>query len=258
MDIKYIKEIADFMSEFANEHQFTRELSDSLYFKNEFKCYKVEFIEAKSLFIISVAPIDAEGEPSEFNLLSSWYFNEADHGSKDTKCIADDFVSYIAADSGIKLVQNNGDLSQIALPAKAEEGTEPGIQALAQKFLALFPQYKDVYKESVAKYGEFLYVDFFKRYGIEKMKEFLADEIKNKKQLKKYFDMLGDIHYNGDRVVGDVICAVIIAGSFEGNVAAYNTIADKYLEDYPFLKTSGAAAVKNYNSNKKLREALKI
>ena len=142
------------------------------------------------------------------------------------------------------------------MPKKAEAGAEPNIEAFTQKFLAMFPQYKETYKAEVAKYGEFLYVDFFKKYGIEKMNELLADESKNKKQLAKYWKMLGEMHYEGDSNVGDLICTVIIGGSFFNDPAKFNEIAEKYLEDFPFLKAASKAAVINFKKNKKLRNAL--
>ena len=150
-------------------------------------------------------------------------------------------------------------LGAIRLPNntfKAAAGTEPGIEAFAQKFLAMFPQYKDSYKEMVAKYGDFLYVEFFKRYGVEKMQELMADETKNKRQLTKYWNMLGDMHYEGELVVGDLICVVILTGAFGKDPAKFDAAADKYLAEYPFLKASAKASVHDYKNNKKLRNIL--
>ena len=257
MDIQYIKEVSGFMADFMSEHGYSPADSEIGTFKGDLKLYKIDYDDSKKSFTISVSPVDSEGNAANFTVISSWFFDETDHGAGDTRCIADDFTESVASDSGIKIVKSASGASEVAMPSKAAEGTSPGMEAFAQKFLALFPQYKDDYKNSVAQYGDFLYVDFFKRYGVKKMLELMSDEAKNKKQLIKYWDMLGDMHYNGESIVGDVICAVIIAGSFKGDSDAFKATADKYLEDYPFLKTSGAAAVRNYKSSKKLREALK-
>lgn len=256
MNIQYIKEIVEFMSEIMNANGFSSKKQDTGCFKGDLKAYKVAYNEEKKEFSFAVSPVDSEGVADTYTTLSTWYFDENDHGTNDTKCIAEDFLEIAAADAGFKLIRADGSAAEVALPEKAAEGTEPGIEAFAQKFLALFPQYKDNYKDSVAKYGDFLFVDFFKRYGVEKMLELMANETKNKKQLAKYWSMLGDMHYEGETIVGDVICSVILAGSFKGDVVAFNAAAEKYLSDYPFLKASGAAAVKNYKSSKKLREAL--
>lgn len=258
MNIQFLKEVCDAMSPFMSEHGFSSKNQDTGCFVGSSKAYKVSYDDGRSEFVLSAAPIGEDGTEPDFSPLTSWYFNEEDHGDKDTACIAEDFVNAIAADNGIKLVRSVKGVEEVALPSKAALGTAPGIEAFTQKFLAMFPQYKDAYKENVAKYGEFLYVDFFKRYGVEKMRELMKDEQKNKKQLTKYWNMLGNMHYEGELIVGDLICAVIIAGSFGEDPAAYDAAAEKYLGDYPFLKTAGAAAARNYKKDKKLRQALSI
>lgn len=257
MDNKYIREVTSAMHEFMTGHGFTADHDNSL-FKNDSKVYKIAYDEQKKTFSIAVASI-VDNEEGESKNLSSWYFDEENHGANDVKCVADDFVNVVAKDNGIKLVASfDNSYKEIELPKKAEEGAEPNIEAFTQKFLAVFPQYKDNYKEMLAKYGSFLYVEFYKNYGIQKMRELMADEGKNKKQLQKYFKMLGEMHYEGDSNVGDVICTVIIAGSFYDDVAAFNAAADKYLEDFPFLKSAARAAVMQFKGNKKLRNALGI
>ena len=256
MNVQFIKEVCDVMSPFMSEHGYSAKDQDTGCFKGEFKAYKVAYNSEASEFTLSVAPVGEDGIPSEYSQLTSWYFNEEDHGDNDTACIGEDFVSAVAADNGVKLIKSVKGVEEVALPTKAAAGTAPGVEAFAQKFLAMFPQYKDAYKENVAKYGEFLYVDFFKRYGVRKMQELMKDEQKNKKALGKYWGMLGTMHYEGETLVGDIICAVIIAGTFGNDPAAFDAAAEKYLGDYPFLKTAGAAAARNYKKDKKLRQAL--
>ncbi len=258
MNIKYIKELNDSINPFFNNNGFSSENQDTGIYKGENKIYKISYESEIKQFVLSSAPIITDDADANYTALSTWYFDEDNHGPKDIQCIADDFIATAAKNEGIKLAASGitADLSEIALPERSKDGDEPGIEAFTQKFLALFPQYKDTYKESIAIYGDFLYVDFFKTYGVEKMNELLADEGKNKKQLKKYWDMLGDMHYEGETIVGDLICAVILAGSFKGDSFKFREVAEKYLSDYPFLKTAGLAAVENYKKDKKLREIL--
>ncbi len=258
MDIKYIKEVTSAMHDFMKAHNFVADHENSA-FKGEGKVYKVSYDEQRKTFSIAVLSIGEDGDEGESKVISSWYFDQENHGNNDINCIADDFVSAVAKDNGIKLVSSseNG-LQEIALPQKAEAGAEPNIEAFTQKFLAMFPQYKDSYRAMMAKYGSFLYVEFYKTYGIGKMKELIENEAGNKKQLQKYFKMLGEMHYEGDSNVADVICTVILAGSFYNDVAAFDAAATKYLEDFPFLKTAARAAVVNFKKNKKLRVALGI
>lgn len=253
MNIQYLKEVTDVLAEFMNENGFSSKGQELGCFKGEYKIYRVSYDEAKKTFAVEVCPVESEN----YTLLSTWFFDEADHGARDTACIGEDFLEAIAKDAGITVVKiADGTTKEIAMPEKAALGTEPGIEAFTQKFLAMFPQYKDAYKESVAKYGDFLYVNFYKKYGIEKMQELMADEAANKKQLTKYWNMLGDMHYEGELAVADVICSVIIAGSFGKEPQRFDEIADKYLADYPFLKASAKASVNDYKNNKKLRKII--
>ncbi len=253
MNIQFLKEVTDVLKDVLIENGYSTEGQELGTFVGEFKTYKVSYSDDRKMFSVGVAPADTES----FTELSSWYFDESDHGAKDTACIGEDFLEAVAKDLGVTVVKAaDGTTKEVALPEKAAVGTEPGIEAFAQKFLAMFPQYKEDYKAMVAKYGDFLYVEFFKRYGIAKMKELMADEDKNKKQLTKFWSMLGDMHYEGELIVGDVICSVILAGSFGNEPAVFDAAADKYLADYPFLKGAGRAAVHDYKRNKKLRNVL--
>jgi hypothetical protein len=257
MNVTYIKEVCSNMHEFMNSNGFSTAGQDTGIFKGTEKQYKVSYNDSAKQFVLSVTNIPDEGEEAVYSAVTSWLFDENDHGANDTKCIAEDFVSAVAEANGIKIVTTPaGNIEQVVMPEKAAEGADPGIEAFTQKFLAMFPQYKEDYKLSIATYGDFLYVDFFKKYGVQKLRELTDAE--NKKQLTKYWNMLGDMHYEGEALVGDIICAVIIAGTFGQNPAEFDNAAAKYLTDYPFLKQAGAAAAKNYKSNKKLRKVLEV
>lgn len=253
MDIKYTNEIISAMHDFLNENGFAIEEAS---FKKNSRVFSVEYNEPKKEFVLSATDISEDGEKGASAVLSTWFFDEADHGANDIACIANDFTELVAASIGVELKTASINSIEVAMPEKNLAGTEPGIEAFTQKFLAMFPQYKDAYKEIIAKYGDFLYVEFYKNYGIAKMKELMENENANKKQLVKYFKMLGDMHYEGELILGDIICSVILAGAFGNDPAAFEAAAEKYLEDYPFLKSAGRAAVKNYKSNKKLRAIL--
>ena len=111
--------------------------------------------------------------------------------------MAEDFADSLREIFGMKKQVSN--LKDVALPSKAaSRGPTPNVEALAQRFLAIFPQYKDAYREHMAKYGEFLYQDFFARTAAVKLKELCADPKANKKQLEKFFDLLNEMYAEGD------------------------------------------------------------
>lgn len=253
MNIQYLKEITDVLAPFMKENGFAQDEEHLGVFKGEAKTYTLKYDEEKKLYSVSVNANDSETSTE----LSSWYFDESDHGAKDTVCIGEDFLAAVAKDAGVKTVKSvNGTVTDVAMPEKAALGEEPNIEAFTQKFLAMFPQYKESYKAMVSKYGSFLYVEFFRQYGIEKMRELMANEIANKKQLVKYWKMLGDMHYEGELAVAEIICSVILAGTFGNDPAAFDSAAEKYLADYPFLKAAGRASVADYKHNRKLRAVI--
>ena len=153
MDIKYTNEIISAMHDFLNENGFAIEEAS---FKKDSRVFSVEYNEPKKEFVLSAADISEDGEKGVSAVLSTWFFDEADHGANDIACIANDFTELVAASIGVELKTASINSIEVAMPEKNLAGTEPGIEAFTQKFLAMFPQYKDAYKEMIAKYGDFL------------------------------------------------------------------------------------------------------
>ena len=52
------------------------------------------------------------------------------------------------------------------------------------------------------------------------------------------------------------LCAVILAGTFGNEPEKFDAAAEKYLADYPFLKSAAKAAVQDYKKNKRLRKVI--
>lgn len=251
MDIKFFEELCNELNPFLSEQGF--KLTENNLFTSSQKNYKIDYNDSTSQFILSVAAAvdgDATGEYVE---LSSWYFDEQNHGVNDIKVIAEDFIGSISGDLGIVKTKKVS-TSDVAMPTKAVGGETPGIEAFTNKFLSSFPQYKDTYKAHVAKYGKFLPVEFYKVYGVEKCREVINSQ--NKKAIDKLFSMLSDMYVEADTVVGDLICAVIIAGTFKGNMAEFEALAEEYLADNIHLKQAGKAIIKEYNKNAKLKALL--
>lgn len=253
--VKELKQIVDNMNNFLVEQNFKQVENEIGHYKNETKDFVIEFDNTKKLFVLNIADI-SNGETGAYKTVSTWLFDET-HRDDDTVTIAKDFEDVLFKNLGLVRKKVNG-VESVQLPGKTLAGQTPNIQGFTQKFLSIFPQYKDAYKENVAYYGEFLYVEFFKVYGVEKFKELLENKTANKKQLNKYLDLLGTMFEEGDSTVAAVITSVIVAGTFVNNYSEYESLHDeivsKHKEFYNAARHSILLAMKDKKLNKILEK----
>jgi len=253
MDSKFLDEIISALNEFLSSQGFVAEGNTSGCFKNDKKSIKIFYDEGKKQFVLQCADFSEDGIKGEYRCISSWLFDDS-HSSNDTTIIAEDFTLCISEELGI--VKSKAKKSgKVALPAKAELGETPGIEAFAQKFLALFPQYKDEYKNRVAQHGEFLYLDFFKKTAAVKLHELAMDKTNSKKQLAKYFDMLGEMYTDGDKTVSNVVVGVVIAGAFKDDLSLFESCYE-FMDECPYIKNAGRHILALARNNKNFAEAL--
>ena len=116
--------------------------------------------------------------------------------------------------------------------------------SLANRFGALYPEFKDEIKMNIAKYGEFLPETFFLEHGNAKV----LDVIKNgtDAEQKRLFKMLGEIYEDGTNEVQDII-GVTILGEMK-NDKEMMAVADKYMTEYmagPVHEVNKITAKKN-------------
>lgn len=225
-------------------------IADGNVYKNETKTVKVCFDEESKLFSLWVADV-TDGEMGEFSVLSSWLF-EDDQTAKDAAAVGVDFADTLRSHMGLK--KTTRDLSaNIALPT-FEKGDAVTVTTLTQKLLAIFPEYKDTYKASVAKYGKFLYQDFFMTNFVPSIKVLLSGKAANKKPIKKLFDMLSELYVEGDGETVDQIIAIIAAAIYDND--EYIAIFKEYTEGNEHLQKSVEELLVFIKNNKKLRAAL--
>ncbi len=219
-------------------------------FKNEDKAVKVYYSDEQKLFILAIADV-VSGEVGEFTDVASWLFGD-DQNEKDAVAVGVDFADTLRGKLGIKASAVRS-ATNIALPT-SEKGESVNVSALTQRLLANFPQFKETYKASVAKYGKFLYLDFFTTYFVPEIKNMLAGTVANKKQLKKLFDMLDEVYVDGDAEATDAVVAIIAAAVY-GNDTALETV-NGLIEENKHLKLSLAEFLGTMKKNKKLQKAL--
>ena len=226
MDQKIINAVLDEIRPTLTDKGF--EEKDGV-FTGEKLAIKIEYDEARQIFKLLSAEIVA-GESQSFSVASSYLFDST-QTVNDAAAVGIDFNDTVATLLGVntRKVRRIGD---IALPTKSDSDTAD-IGELCNRVLAIFPAYKDLYKERMATEGEFLYVNFFLDTAAKEITALL--EADNKKKLKKIYDTLNDLYIRGERAVGNTIIVVILGGAIKGDPA----LTEKMLEgltDFPYLK----------------------
>ncbi|MBR3738014.1 MAG: hypothetical protein IKN26_04670 [Eubacterium sp.] len=208
----------------------TAQSDNSVSFSGEKGIYRMVFDEETSILSFECAYEDL-GEKTEFNTTSRSLFELDNIDERDARSAANEARDEIVHLFGVK---KKADLEKIKMPkavsrTKAKNGAiSYDVDSLANRFGALYPEYKDEIKMNIAQYGEFLPETFFIEHGNKKV----LDIIKNgtDAEQKRLFKMLGEIFEDGTNEVQDII-GVTILGEMK-NDKEMMAVADKYMTEY--------------------------
>lgn len=245
MAFEHLGELLELLGPIFKELNF-KESEGGIMLRDDF-AIKIDYDEDASLINLKGAKAQ-EGEQLEFITLSQYLFDST-HSSRDLKAVALDFEDTLRSELGEKKTVER---KRVALPTRAAAGETPTIEAFTKGFLDIFPQYRDAYRDMLSEQGSFLYVDFYKTYGVEKMLE-LASGKGTDKQLGKYLTFLGKYYAEGDKYVVAVITSVIFAGSFYNNRALFDEVVAPRIKDIKYLNTAAVNAVDYAAKSKKLQ-----
>ena len=189
---------------------------------------------------------------AEFNTISRSLFDLGVIDERDAKSTANEVSDELERMFKSRKPVN---LDKVKMPkavsrGQAKKGTlSYDVDSLANRFGALYPEFKDEIKLNIATYGEFLPETFFTEHGNAKV----LDVIQNgtAQEQKKLFKMLGEVFEDGTNEVQDVI-AVTILGEMKNDPAMMET-ADKYMTEYmsgPVHEVNKITAKKNRYTKK--------
>ncbi len=216
-----LKEIAPLLTEKGYQEQGEEYVSDT-------KAVSVVYDEARQLFELRSCEV-SDGKPDgEWKTLSSWLFDEGST-DKDARSIGRDFCDSLTGMLGAKPAASR---SKVAMPDKTAGGDTPNLEALAQRFLTLVPQYKETYREHVEANGACRYVEFFEATAVPHIRGLLQEN--NKKQLEKMMDMLDEIYCSGTKEATAMVSVVFLGESIGGDPELLRT-ALSYMEDHKYL-----------------------
>jgi hypothetical protein len=227
------------MLPFMTEQGF--EAKDGGFAGNE-KEVKVVYNQAKKMYELYFK----NGE--EEKLISAYLFDETQN-EKDIESVAIDFIDTLKTSFGVK--RQRVAVNNVELPDELG-GEKVGVGGLTQKLLAIFPQYKETYKEHVAKYGKLLMTEFCHEYFIPSVKELVRSG--NKRQIKKFYDAMRDMFIAADSETVPYIVGILSAAVYGDNelLAAFKEIT----ADCPSLYAQVINFSANMKRNKKLRSVL--
>ena len=184
----------------------------------------------------------------EEKLVSAYLFDES-QTEKDIESVAIDFAETLRKQFGVK--RERSAAQSVALPDELG-GNRVGVGGLTQKLLAIFPQYKEIYKEHVAKYGKLLITDFCHEYFIPSVKELVRSG--NKRQIKKFYDAMTDMFIAADKETVPYIVAILSAAVYDDKDLL--EALKVQTEECPSLYTQVLNFTNEMKHNKKLRNVL--
>ena len=212
-------------------------------FSNDTKKVLVAYDEEKQMYRFSIADIDGD-----YKEVSAWLFDDSQN-AKDASSVGIDFVATLRKELGItaKRVGNNN----IELPSASKSGNMT-VTGFAKKMLDVYPTMKEEYKEHIAVYGNFLYINFFGESLVPNLKN--TFENGSKKQIKKLYDVFEDAYLKGDKDTVNILVAVLCAAAYKNeNITA--AIREMLEVDKHFL-ASFDNLLPIFHKNKKLANAL--
>ena len=246
MDNRYFENVIKEMQPFFDQNGF-KEI-DGVY-KSDKKVASVEYNDERQMYILKTADIAEDGS-YELAEANAWLFDDSQN-AKDAEAVGIDFTSTLKAELGIKHTRSATAASAVDLPTASKDGAY-NVTAFTKKMLDVFPVLKDEYKAHVARYGNFLYLNFFGEKLVPQIKAVILEN--NKKNVKKLFDVFQNAYLQGDRDTVNTVVAVIAAACVGDDKVIENVIAA--LGENKHFIDSLTQFIPVISSNKKLSAAL--
>lgn len=245
MDNKYLENVIEEMKPFFEQNGFN-EFENG--YKNDSKAVKVDYNEDRQMFVLNIADIE-DSQIGEYREASAWLFDDTQN-AKDAVSVGIDFTATLRKELGIKIkrVANTND---VELPSATKAGNIT-ITGFTKKMLDIFPALKDEYKNYIATYGNFLYLNFYGEFLVKNFKKVFLTA--STKQLKKFVDVLRDGYVKGDRDTSNIVVALLCAASYKDDEVGAK-IKTSLADDKHFL-TSYENFIPVLEKNVKLRNVL--
>lgn len=245
MEFKYFNELSERLAPIYSELGFTKNDGD-IFLRDNF-AVKTDYDEKRQVLILKGAKAK-EGENLQFINLSEYLFNE-EHTEKDLGAVIIDFEDTLRGELGLKKTIV---AKKVNMPTRAAVGETPTIEAFTKGFLDIFPQHKDAYRAMMSSAGSFMFVEFYKNYGVTEMLNFV-NGTKTQKQLGKFLNFLNKYYTTGDRDVSAVVTTVFFGGAFYNNKDKFNEVILPKMSDMPYLQKAATESINYVATHKNIR-----
>ncbi len=202
----------------------------SITFEGDKGSYRLVYDSEAQVFAFDCAYEKGENG-YEYSTISRSLYDLEHYNEKDAKSLANETAYELER---LFKVKKKVDLDKVKMPkavsrTKAKNGViSYDTDSLANRFGVLYPDMKDLIKQNIADYGEFLPETFFTEYGTKKVMDIIANG--SKEEQRKLFKMLNEIYEDGTNEVQDII-GVTILGEMK-NDPKLMAVADEYMSDY--------------------------
>ena len=240
MDNRYIEKVLEEMSPFLEEQGFKREKNGE--YKKEGCSVLVEYDDARQMYVLKLA--DGGGEYKE---LSAWLFDDS-QTERDAASVGIDFTETLSGNLGVK--RNSRAERLIDMPTSQKDGGD--IASFAKKMLDVYPQLKDPYRAHVAKYGNFLYLNFFGEELVPLLRSAFSSG--DKRAVKKVIPVFESTYIAGDKDTVNAMLAVIAAAVCDDSAALSNL--SSALEENNHMLRGVTELIPKIKKSKKLSAAL--
>ncbi len=223
------------------------EKKDDNLFGNTEKLFKVYYSEEKQQYILAMADL-SEDSDQHFEDIQGVLFDDTQN-VKDISFVAIEFSETVRAKLGVR--HKRAPVTDIDLPSATKSGAMT-VTGFTKKVLDVYPQFKDLYKDRVAQYGNFLYLDFFADTLVPQIVETVTAGAK--KSNKKLFELLEPAYIQGDRETVNVTVAVLAAAVYKKPEIKDQVLA--LVEANPHYRQCVAEFIPVFAKRKKLVKAL--
>jgi hypothetical protein len=247
LDNRYLEIVVAEMQSILEEQNFAQK--EEGVFANETKQIKIVYDDAKQIYRLVAADV-TDGVVGEEREISAYLFDDS-QTKRDAVSVGLDFVDTLKKELGIKKSRISNNANEVDLPT-AKKNAQMNVEGFTAKLLAVYPEFKETYKASVAKNGMYLYLEFFR----ETLTPRICSALENgtDKQFKKILDLLNGCYIDGDKETCTLIIAILSVACVKDEGLfdkIYETLGkDAYL--IPLVRNF----IPEVKKNKQLREAL--
>lgn len=159
-------------------------------------------------FLSGPADVDLSDD-SAFNLDSTFFFDPETYTDRDIKTLVNEISEYLT-DS---YAEKKPIVSKKKVQTVSTNAARSGSQAydpvtLASKLSSMYPEFRDMIRENVDLYGEFLCETFFTGPAEERILGTIREN--HPQRMKKLFGILGDVYEDGTNEVQSLIAVTVL------------------------------------------------